>query len=76
MQNHINKEICTVSLVFPLFCPTPVNETKIKYYGLKNIHRTKISMLHNKYMYNLYVKHCMYDVYFTNTERKKYLTAL
>jgi hypothetical protein len=23
-QNHINKEICTVSVVFPLFCPTRV----------------------------------------------------
>jgi hypothetical protein len=24
VQHHINKEICTTSVVFPLFCPTPV----------------------------------------------------
>jgi hypothetical protein len=25
VQYHINKEMCTVSVVFPLFCPTPVD---------------------------------------------------
>jgi hypothetical protein len=24
VQHHISKEMCTVSVVFPLFCPTPV----------------------------------------------------
>jgi hypothetical protein len=24
VQHHINKEMCTVSVVFPLFCSTPV----------------------------------------------------
>jgi hypothetical protein len=24
VQHHINKEICIVCVVFPLFCPTPV----------------------------------------------------
>jgi hypothetical protein len=27
VQDHINKEICTVSAVFPLFCPIPVSST-------------------------------------------------
>jgi hypothetical protein len=25
VEYHINKEMCTVFIVFPLFCPTPVN---------------------------------------------------
>jgi hypothetical protein len=25
VQRHIDKEMCTVSVVFPLFCPTPVS---------------------------------------------------
>jgi hypothetical protein len=24
VQHHVNKEMCTVSVVFPLFCSTPV----------------------------------------------------
>jgi hypothetical protein len=24
VQHHINKEMCVVSVVFPLICPTPV----------------------------------------------------
>jgi hypothetical protein len=25
VQHHINEELCTVFVVFPLFCPTPVS---------------------------------------------------
>jgi hypothetical protein len=25
VQHHIDKEICTVVVVFPLFCPTPIH---------------------------------------------------
>jgi hypothetical protein len=25
-QHHINKEMCTVAIVFPLLCPTPVHQ--------------------------------------------------
>jgi hypothetical protein len=27
VQQHINKEMCTVSVVFPLFCSSPVHLT-------------------------------------------------
>jgi hypothetical protein len=34
VQHHINKEMCTVSVVFPLFCPTPVYCILVKTHNL------------------------------------------
>jgi hypothetical protein len=30
--HHINKEMCTVSVVFPLFCSTPVNDWILSFF--------------------------------------------
>jgi hypothetical protein len=38
VQHHINKEICTVSVMFPLFCPTlvsPRSKTNTVYYWME-----------------------------------------
>jgi hypothetical protein len=35
VQHHINKEMCTASEVFPLFCPTPVSYTQRRLYAMK-----------------------------------------
>jgi hypothetical protein len=39
-QHHINKEICIISVVFPLFCPT---SAPTEYKGIK-IYTAKINL--------------------------------
>lgn len=45
MQRHINKEMSTVSVVFPLLCPTPVRaRNEIRSGGGISFHASKIRL--------------------------------
>jgi hypothetical protein len=35
VHHRVNKEICTVYIVFPLFCPTPVLTVKLRFYDAR-----------------------------------------
>jgi hypothetical protein len=45
VQYHVNKEVCTVSVVFPLFCPTPVYEASCVHYAHRNIYTSLYKVL-------------------------------
>jgi hypothetical protein len=51
VQHHINKEMCTLSVVFPLFCSVPVHSNVNVQKGIGSI---QFYILHVSYVLSLH----------------------